>query len=96
MIETMEEDAKEIEIGIENVIEIEKEIGTEIETAIVLEMRKIMVERGSEKGIGMVESGREETETVDGVGVVQGAGVEIAENETVKMVITVRGVLVAV
>lgn len=98
MIGTMEEDVKEIEIGIENVTEIgtEKEIGTGIETAIVQEMKKIMGERGSERGIGMAESGREETETVDDVGVVQGVGVEIGENETVKMVITVKGVLVAV
>lgn len=98
MIGTMEEVVKEIEIGIENVTEIgiEKEIGTGIETAIVQEMKKIMVERESERGIGMAESGREEIETVDGVGAVQGAGVEIGENETVKMVITVKGVLVAV
>lgn len=94
---TMGEDVKEIEIGIENAIEIEIEIeiGKGTETAIGQEMRKIMVEKGSEKGTGKVESGREETETVDGVGAVQGAGVEIAETETVKMVITARGVLVA-
>lgn len=68
------------------------------------EMTRIMNEIGIEKGIGKLESEREETETetgkeidteteiVEGVGVVQGVGVGTAVKEIMKMVTIAKSV----
>lgn len=88
MIGTMVEGVKETGNG--KGTEIEREID------IILEMKKTMVERGIVKEKGKAESAIGETVIVGNEEVAQGAGVGIAENETVKMETTAGGVLVPV
>lgn len=91
MVVIMGEDVKGNEIVTEIVTgrEIEIVTGTETVTGGMKSMDGIE----TEKGRGTGENVRGETETVDGVGAVQGVGVEIVEKETVKMENTARGVI---